>query len=177
MGTRNRDREKTVIISRAPTRFSLGGGATDIPAYYEQFGGYLIAGAIDKYVYVSANSRFYSDIRLSYSKTETVPSVDKIEHRIFREALRMTGINNGIELTSVGEVATNSGLNSSSSFTVALLNELNKYRLAYTGRSRRAAVPTDGPSPSELASSSSASRSDSAVVPPCLRAKSASNAR
>ena len=74
-----------MIISRAPVRFSLGGGGTDIPAYYEQFGGYLVASAIDKYIYVSANRRFYDDIRLSYSKTEIVGDVEKIEHRIFRK--------------------------------------------------------------------------------------------
>jgi D-glycero-alpha-D-manno-heptose-7-phosphate kinase len=116
-----------VIISRAPVRFSLGGGGTDIPAYYEQFGGYLLAAAIDKYIYVSANRRFYDTIRLSYSKTENVDSVDKIEHRIFREALRMTGVTKGIEMTSVADVPANSGLGSSSSFTVALLNALHTY--------------------------------------------------
>jgi D-glycero-alpha-D-manno-heptose-7-phosphate kinase len=109
-------------------RFSLGGGGTDIPAYYERFGGFLIAGAIDKYVYVSANKRFYDDIRLSYSKTEIVSDVDKIEHRIFREALKMTGVTKGIELTSVADVPANTGLGSSSSFTVALLNALHTYR-------------------------------------------------
>ncbi len=116
-----------MIISRAPVRFSLGGGGTDIPAYYEQFGGYLVAAAIDKYVYVSANKRFYGDIRLSYSKTETVSDVDKVEHRIFREALKMTGVT-GIELTSVADVPANTGLGSSSSFTVALLNALHTYK-------------------------------------------------
>jgi len=109
-------------------RFSLGGGGTDLPAYYEQFGGYLVASAIDKYVYVSANKRFYDDIRLSYSKTEIVADVDEIEHRIFREALRMTGVTKGIELTSVADVPANSGLGSSSSFTVALLNALHTYK-------------------------------------------------
>jgi D-glycero-alpha-D-manno-heptose-7-phosphate kinase len=109
-------------------RFSLGGGGTDIPAYSEQFGGYLVAAAIDKYVYVSANKRFYDDIRLSYSKTEIVAEVDKIEHRIFREALKMTGVTKGIELTSVADVPANSGLGSSSSFTVALLNALHTYQ-------------------------------------------------
>jgi D-glycero-alpha-D-manno-heptose-7-phosphate kinase len=109
-------------------RFSLGGGGTDIPAYYEQFGGYLIAAAIDKYIYVSANKRFYDDIRLSYSKTETVPDVDHVEHRIFREALKMTGVTHGIEMTSVADVPANSGLGSSSSFTVALLNALHTYK-------------------------------------------------
>jgi D-glycero-alpha-D-manno-heptose-7-phosphate kinase len=117
-----------VIISRAPVRFSLGGGGTDIPAYYEQFGGFLVAAAIDKYVYVSANKRFYDDIRLSYSKTEIVADVDKIEHRIFKEALKMTGVTNGIELTSVADVPANTGLGSSSSFTVALLNALHTFR-------------------------------------------------
>jgi len=77
-----------VIISRAPVRFSLGGGGTDIPAYYEKFGGFLVASAIDKYIYVSANKRFYDDIRLSYSKTEIVKEVDKIEHRIFERRSR-----------------------------------------------------------------------------------------
>jgi len=117
-----------LIISRAPVRFSLGGGGTDIPAYYQQFGGYLVASAIDKYIYVSANKRFYEDIRLSYSKTEIVDHVDKIEHRIFREALKMTGVDRGIELTSVADVPANSGLGSSSTFTVALLNALHTYK-------------------------------------------------
>ncbi|HKQ71919.1 MAG TPA: sugar kinase [Polyangiaceae bacterium] len=117
-----------MIISRAPVRFSLGGGGTDLPAYYEQFGGYLVAGAIDKYIYVSANRRFYDDIRLSYSKTEIVPTLDKIEHRLFREGLRMTGVTKGIELTSVADVPANSGLGSSSTFAVALLNALHTYR-------------------------------------------------
>ena len=117
-----------MIISRAPVRFSLGGGGTDIPAYCDQFGGYLVAGAVDKYVYVSANKRFYDDIRLSYSKTEIVAEVDMIEHRIFREALRMTGVTRGIELTSVADVPANCGLGSSSAFTVALLNALHAYR-------------------------------------------------
>jgi D-glycero-alpha-D-manno-heptose-7-phosphate kinase len=117
-----------MIISRAPVRFSLGGGGTDIPAYAEQFGGYLVAAAVDRYIYVSANKRFYDDIRLSYSKTEIVSAVDEIEHPIFREALKMTGVTSGIELTSVADVPANSGLGSSSAFTVALLNALHTYK-------------------------------------------------
>jgi D-glycero-alpha-D-manno-heptose-7-phosphate kinase len=120
-----------LIISRAPVRFSLGGGGTDIPAYSSKYGGYLVASAIDSYVYVSINKRFYPDIRLSYSKTETVSSVDLIEHRIFREALRSTGISSGVELTSVADVPANSGLGSSSTFTVALLNALHTYKRNY----------------------------------------------
>jgi len=117
-----------MIVSRAPVRFSLGGGGTDLPSYSAVHGGFLVAAAIDKYVYVSANQRFYDSIRLAYSKTETVDSVDAIEHRIFREALRFAGIHKGIELTSVADVPPNSGLGSSSSFTVALMNALHTYQ-------------------------------------------------
>ncbi len=128
-----------MIISRAPVRFSLGGGGTDIPAYSDQFGGFLVAAAIDKYIYVSANRRFYSDIRLSYSKTEIVPTVDEIEHRIFREALKLTGVTNHIELTSIADLPANSGLGSSSAFTVALLNALHTYKREFRSTEQLAA--------------------------------------
>jgi D-glycero-alpha-D-manno-heptose-7-phosphate kinase len=117
-----------MIVSRAPVRFSLGGGGTDLPAYSSRFGGFVVSAAIDKYIYVTANKRFHKDIRLAYSKTEIVPSVDKIEHPLFREALKMTGIEHSIELTSVADLPANSGLGSSSSFTVALLNALHAYK-------------------------------------------------
>lgn len=117
-----------MIVSRAPVRFSLGGGGTDLPAYSSRFGGFVVSAAIDKYIYVTANKRFYRDIRLAYSKTEIVASVDAIEHRIFREALRTTGIEHSIELTSVADLPANSGLGSSSAFTVALLNALHTYK-------------------------------------------------
>lgn len=117
-----------MLLSRAPVRFSLGGGGTDLPSYSSQHGGYLVAAAIDKYVFVSANRRFYDNIRLAYSKTEIVDNVDQIEHRIFAASLRHTGITKGIELVSVSDVPSNSGLGSSSSFTVALLNALRTYR-------------------------------------------------
>lgn len=99
-----------------------------MPSYADQFGGFVVAAAVDKYIYVSANPRFYDSIRLAYSKTETVNSVDEIEHRLFREALRLCGITQGIELTSVADVPPNSGLGSSSTFTVALLNVLHTYK-------------------------------------------------
>ena len=130
-----------MIVSRAPVRFSLGGGGTDLPAYSDRFGGFLVSAAIDKYIYVTANKRFHHDIRLAYSKTETVPSVDKIEHRIFREALRMTRIENSIELTSVADLPSNSGLGSSSSFTVALLNALHTFRREFVSSRRLASPP------------------------------------
>lgn len=117
-----------MIISRAPVRFSLGGGGSDLPSYYQRFGGYVVSAAIDSYVYITANKRFYDDIRLAYSQTEIVPNVESIQHRIFREALRMTGISRAIELTSVADLPANSGLGSSSSFTVALLNALHTFK-------------------------------------------------
>lgn len=117
-----------MIVSRAPVRFSLGGGGTDLPAYYREHGGFVVSAAIDKYVYVTANKRFYPDIRLAYSKVEIAKHVDAIEHPIFREALRLTGVTSGIELGSVADVPANSGLGSSSTFTVALLNALHTFR-------------------------------------------------
>ncbi len=117
-----------MIVSRAPVRFSLGGGGTDLPGYAERFGGFVVSAAIDKYVYVACNRRFYRDIRLSYSKTEIVKSVADIEHPIFREALSFMGIVDSIELVSVADVPANSGLGSSSAFTVALLGALHSHK-------------------------------------------------
>jgi D-glycero-alpha-D-manno-heptose-7-phosphate kinase len=117
-----------LIISRAPFRFSLGGGGTDLPSYYGRFGGFVVSAAIDHYVYVTANKRFYESIRLAYSETEIVNDVAAIRHPIFREALKLTGIGDSIELTSVADLPSNSGLGSSSSFTVALLNALHAYK-------------------------------------------------
>lgn len=127
-----------MIVSRAPLRFSLGGGGTDLPAYYQRFGGFVVTAAIDRYVYVTANKRFYDDIRLAYSETEIVSSVSAIRHPIFREALTMTGIGSGIELTSVADLPANSGLGSSSTFTVALLNALHTYKREFVSSQRLA---------------------------------------
>jgi D-glycero-alpha-D-manno-heptose-7-phosphate kinase len=117
-----------MILSRAPTRITLGGGGTDLESYYSRYGGFLIAGAINKYCTILANPRFYTDIRLSYSKTEIRNRVSEIEHRIFRTALQLTNINESIELHSTADVPAGSGLGSSSSFTVALLNALHAYK-------------------------------------------------
>jgi len=117
-----------MIISRAPVRISLGGGGTDLKSYYSKYGGFLIAGAIDKYIFTSANKRFYDSIRLSYSQTEIVDNVADIKHRIFRAALKLLNIDRGIELVSVADVPANCGLGTSSSFTVSLLNALHAYK-------------------------------------------------
>jgi D-glycero-alpha-D-manno-heptose-7-phosphate kinase len=127
-----------MIVSRAPVRFSLGGGGTDLPGYAERFGGFVVSAAIDKYIYVTANRRFFPSIRLSYSKTEIVDDVERIEHPIFREALRMTHLTRAIELTSVADLPANSGLGSSSSFTVALLNALHTYKREFVSSQKLA---------------------------------------
>lgn len=117
-----------MIVSCAPVRISLGGGGTDLKSYYSQFGGFLIAAAINKYVYICMNKRFENNIRLSYSQTETVDSVNQIQHKIFKEALKLTNVNTGVELVSIADVPANCGLGSSSSFSVSLLNALNTYK-------------------------------------------------
>ncbi|MDY6907216.1 MAG: sugar kinase [Chloroflexota bacterium] len=118
-----------MIFSTAPTRISLGGGGTDLASYYSRHGGFLIAGAINKYCTVVANKRFYQSIRVCYHReTEIVDDISQIRHRIFREALELCGNGSQLELVSIADVPANSGLGASSSFTVALLNALHAYR-------------------------------------------------
>ncbi len=117
-----------MIVSRAPVRFSLGGGGTDLPSYSREHGGFVVAAAVDKFVNVCVARRFQNTIRLAYSESEIVDSVDQIKHRIFRAALEMAKIPNGLELHSLADVPANTGLGSSSSFTVALLNGLHAFK-------------------------------------------------
>ena len=117
-----------MILSKAPTRITLGGGGTDLKSYYSKYGGFLIAGAIDKYCTILANRRFYDSIRLSYSQMEIKDNVADIEHRIFRAVLDLVGIQKGIELHSTADIPASCGLGTSSSFTVALLNALHAYK-------------------------------------------------
>jgi len=127
-----------MIISRSPVRITLGGGGTDLPSYYEKHGGALIAAAIDKYTLVTAHTRFDDDIKLNYSKTETVKSVDKIKHNLFREALKLLKIEKGIELTSLSDMPSSSGLGTSGSFTIALLNALHAYKKEFVSQKQLA---------------------------------------
>jgi D-glycero-alpha-D-manno-heptose-7-phosphate kinase len=113
-----------MIVSRAPVRFSLGGGGSDLPSYSREHGGFVVSAAVDRFVFVCVARRFYDTIRLAYSETETVDSVDEIRHRIFRAALKGMGFTGGLELHSLADVPANTDLGSSSSFTVALLNGL-----------------------------------------------------
>lgn len=117
-----------MIISRAPVRITLGGGGTDLASYYSKYEGALIAATIDKYTFVSAHPRFEKDIRLKYSQMEHVKKVNEIQHNIFRESLKLLDIKPGFELTSLADIPGRSGMGTSGSFTVALLNALHAYK-------------------------------------------------
>ena len=118
-----------MIITRSPLRVSLGGGGTDLPSYYQEHGGFLVAAAIDKYVYITQHRTFQQEIIVKYSKLERVTAVDQIEHPIVREALKMTGVTEPhLELTSMADIPGGTGLGSSGSFTTALLRALHAYR-------------------------------------------------
>jgi len=116
-----------LIISRTPFRLTLGGGGTDLPSYYSKFGGFVVSSAIDKYVYLVVKRRFEEEVRLSYSITEIVDAVDRIQHPIVREALRLLGLRDHLEIVSIGDAPSNTGLGSSGSFTVGLLHALHMY--------------------------------------------------
>ncbi|MCX6237757.1 MAG: GHMP kinase [Bacteroidia bacterium] len=117
-----------MIISRTPLRMSFTGGGSDLPAFYQKYGGAVISSAIDKYVYVNVNKKFDNGIRISYSKTEEVKCVADIEHRLVRASLEYLGLKGGIEITTIADVPSKgTGLGSSSSFTVGLLHALNAY--------------------------------------------------
>ncbi|MDQ2731700.1 MAG: galactokinase [Armatimonadota bacterium] len=115
-----------MIITRTPMRIPLGGGGTDIVSYSSRFGGFILSAAIDKYSFITVHPRpIDSHIRASYSKTEIVRTADEIQHNLIREALKMTGITNGIEILSLADVPAGSGLGTSGCFTVGLLNALH----------------------------------------------------
>lgn len=122
-----------MIIAKTPMRISLGGGGTDLPSYYREFGGFVISAAINKYVYISANRSFFPGYFLKYSELEHVANVDEIHHEIFREALRMHNVGDRIELTSVADVPTGTGLGGSGAFTVCLLHALYAYQQKHVG--------------------------------------------
>lgn len=113
-----------MIITRTPFRISFAGGGTDLPSYYKTGYGAVVSTTIDKYMYITINKRFDDSIRVSYSKTEIVDHVDDLEHDIIKAALKMVGISKGVEITSISDIPAGTGLGSSSSFTVGLLNAL-----------------------------------------------------
>jgi D-glycero-alpha-D-manno-heptose-7-phosphate kinase len=118
-----------MIMARSPLRITFGGGGTDLPSYYRTYEGFVIAGAINKYVYVTVTRPFTEGIYLKYSEVEHVTSVDEVRHRIIREALRMQKLRTPqIEITTLADIPAGTGLGSSGSFTTALLKSLYAHR-------------------------------------------------
>lgn len=117
-----------MIIVRSPLRISLGGGGTDLPSYYQEHGGFLIAAAIDKYVYITLHKTFVDELIIKYSKLERVNSIDQIEHPIIREACKYIDIKaSKLEITSMADIPQGTGLGSSGSFTTALIKALHHF--------------------------------------------------
>lgn len=118
-----------MIITRSPLRITLGGGGTDLPSYYEKHGGFLIAAAIDKYIYVTVMRPFTEGIFLKYSELEHVSSVSEIQHPIIREAVKLLDFKTPqLEITALADIPAGTGLGSSGSFTTALLKALYAHR-------------------------------------------------
>ncbi len=123
-----------MIIARAPFRLSFGGGGSDLPAFYRRWGGSVLSASVNKYMYINVHPSFDKDrILLKYSRTEDVRSHDEIHHRIFKTVLRRFGLY-GIEITSIADIPSGTGLGSSSSFTVALLQCLYAYRREFRSK-------------------------------------------
>ncbi len=116
-----------MILNRTPFRLPLGGGGTDLPSYYSQYGGFLVTAAINKYMYIHINRpALVHKIKVNYSKTEIVEHPDEIKHELVRESLKLLGIGAPIEIHSMADVSAGTGLGSSSAYTVGLLNGLTR---------------------------------------------------
>jgi len=133
-----------MIIARSPLRISLGGGGTDLPSYYEKFGGFLIAAAIDRYVYITVHETFVPELIVKYSEMERVTAAAQLKHPIIREAFASLGMDgHSLELTSMADIPSGTGLGSSGSFTTALLNALHAYQRNLVHPSELAAQACD----------------------------------
>ena len=118
-----------MIITRSPLRISLGGGGTDLASYYREHGGFVIAAAIDKYIYINVHRRFVDGFLLKYSHLEEAATIEEIKHPIIREAIRLAGVRErNLEITSMADIPAGTGLGSSGSFTTALLKALHALR-------------------------------------------------
>ena len=114
-----------MIIVQTPLRVSFFGGGTDFPEFYCAEGGAVLTSAIDKYIFITVKKRFDQLLRVGYTKTEMVESVDEINHELIREALRKTGVLKGVEVTTMGDIpSAGTGLGSSSTVTVGALQAL-----------------------------------------------------
>jgi D-glycero-alpha-D-manno-heptose-7-phosphate kinase len=121
-----------MIVSRAPTRVTFAGGATDAKPYCSQKGGFLIAAGINKYIWMIATKPYWETIRLKYFNQEEVRDINEIGHPLFRESLRFCGLDRPIELTCLSDVPPNCGLGTSGTFTVSLLEAVFKYLEHFT---------------------------------------------
>jgi D-glycero-alpha-D-manno-heptose-7-phosphate kinase len=117
-----------MIISQTPYRVSFAGGGTDLPAYYRREFGAVLSVTIDQHIYVTLHRRFESTIRVSYSRTEVARTIDDVQHELVREAMRMVEIDEPLEITTIGDVPSGTGMGSSSSLTVGLLTALYGYQ-------------------------------------------------
>ena len=117
-----------MLISRTPLRISLGGGGTDLPSYSSRHGGFVVAAAIDRYLYIAINRTFTDDYFLKYSALERVEAVERIQHPIIRHALQLHPVGPGLEIVSVADIPAGTGLGSSGSFTVGLLRALHGFK-------------------------------------------------
>jgi D-glycero-alpha-D-manno-heptose-7-phosphate kinase len=117
-----------VIVTKTPLRLTLGGGGTDLPSFYSRYGGLVVTTAIDKFVYLIVKKMFEDKIRVSYSKTEIVADHKRIQHPLVREALELLGMSRNLEIVSIADIPSNTGLGSSGSFTVGLLHALHVYK-------------------------------------------------
>jgi D-glycero-alpha-D-manno-heptose-7-phosphate kinase len=127
-----------MIISQTPYRVSFAGGGTDLPAFYRRECGAVLSTAIDQHVYVNVHRRFEPTIRVAYSRIEVAPDVASIEHDLVREALRVVGIEEPLEITTIGDVPAGTGMGSSSTLTAGLLTALYAYRGRIIDRDRLA---------------------------------------
>ena len=117
-----------MIISQTPYRVSFAGGGTDLPAFYRREYGAVLSTTIDQHMYVTIHRRFEPTIRVSYSRTETSSTLEGVQHELVREAMRQAEIDEPLEITTIGDVPAGTGMGSSSSLTVGLLNALYAYR-------------------------------------------------
>jgi D-glycero-alpha-D-manno-heptose-7-phosphate kinase len=117
-----------VIITRTPLRISLGGGGTDLPSGYQRNGGFVVAAAINKYIYVGIHDTFVQDYLIKYSELERVRDVSSIRHPVVREALMMHAVAPAIEIISLADIPAGTGLGSSGAFTVGLLRALYAHK-------------------------------------------------
>ncbi|MCI4322887.1 MAG: hypothetical protein L3K03_02515 [Thermoplasmata archaeon] len=119
----------TVIITRTPLRVSFAGGGTDLPSYYRKYGGgAVVSAAIDRYIHVLVNPKFDDSIRVAYSKTEDHAQLEDVQHGLVREAMRVAGLKGGIEVHTIADIPSEgTGLGSSSTLTVGLLNAFHAY--------------------------------------------------